>query len=105
MNSWHTWSRTGAEMSEDLDEATRNARAVAARAESFSGERGFDVVVTRAVGALAAMLAQCERLLAPHGRLLAMKGRVPDDEIRALPRGWMAQVIPLRVPGLEAERH
>ncbi len=83
----------------------RNAQAVAARAEGFAGERNFDIVVTRAVGALAGMLAQCERLLAPHGRLFAMKGRVPDDELRALPRGWKPQVIPLHVPGLDAERH
>jgi hypothetical protein len=33
-----------------------------------------------------------------------MKGRTPDDEVRALPRGWKAEVIPLRVPGLDAER-
>ncbi len=83
----------------------RNAQAVAERAENFAGERDFDIVITRAVGALAGMLAQCEHLLAPHGRLLAMKGRVPDDEIRALPRRWKSQVIPLQVPGLEAERH
>lgn len=83
----------------------RNAQAVAARAESFGGERGFDIVITRAVGALADMLAHCERLLAPRGRLFAMKGRVPDEELRALPRGWKPQVIPLQVPGLEAERH
>ena len=34
-----------------------------------------------------------------------MKGRAPDDEVRALPRGWRAEVVRLRVPGLDAERH
>jgi len=92
-----------AEAIEALD--IRNAQAVAARAENFAGERGFDAVITRAVGALADMLAQCARLLAPHGRLFAMKGRVPEDEIRALPRGWKSEIVPLHVPGLEAERH
>ena len=92
-----------AEAIEALD--IRNAQAVAARAENFSGEGNFDVVITRAVGALSDMLAHCERLLAPRGRFLAMKGRLPEDEIRALPRGWKSRVIPLRVPGLEAERH
>ena len=92
-----------AEAIEALD--IRNAQALAARAESFSGAGSFDVVITRAVGALADMLAKCERLLAPRGRFLAMKGRLPEDEIRALPRGWKSRVIPLRVPGLDAERH
>jgi 16S rRNA (guanine527-N7)-methyltransferase len=83
----------------------RNAHAVAARAESYDGERGFDVAIARAVGALPDVLHNASRLLAPHGRLLAMKGKRPEDELRALPRGWRAQVVPLRVPGLDAERH
>jgi 16S rRNA (guanine527-N7)-methyltransferase len=83
----------------------RNVQAVAARAESYPGEKEFDAVVLRAVGTLADVLHNAGRLLAPHGRLLAMKGRVPDDEIRALPRGWRAEVIRLRIPGLDAERH
>ena len=68
----------------------RNVHAVAARAESFPGTKNFDAVIVRA---------------APRGRLLAMKGRAPDDEIKDLPRGWHAEVIRLRVPGLDAERH
>ena len=83
----------------------RNAHALAARAESFSGEKNFDVVVARAVGALADLVRECAHLLAPRGRLLAMKGRVPDEELKGLPRGWHGEVIPLRVPGLDAERH
>ncbi|HET7811885.1 MAG TPA: 16S rRNA (guanine(527)-N(7))-methyltransferase RsmG [Steroidobacteraceae bacterium] len=83
----------------------RNARAFAARAEQFRDQPPFDVVVLRAVGTLAEVLHNTGHLVAPRGRLLAMKGRVPDDELRALPRGWQAQVIRLTVPGLEAERH
>ena len=83
----------------------RNVHAVAARAESFEGGKNFDVVIVRAVGALVDVLHNAAHLLAPHGRLLAMKGRAPDDEVRALPRGWRAEVSSLRVPGLDAERH
>lgn len=83
----------------------RNVEAVAARAESYGGPKDFDLVVVRAVGTLADVLHNAGRLLAPHGRLLAMKGRAPDDEIRALPRGWNAELIRLRVPDLDAERH
>jgi len=83
----------------------RNVHAIAARAESFEGGKNFDVVIVRAVGALVDVLHNAAHLLAPHGRLLAMKGRAPDDEVRALPRGWRAEVSSLRVPGLDAERH
>ncbi len=92
-----------AESIESLD--IRNARAIAARAENFSGEKNFDAVVVRAVGALADVLHNAGQLVGDGGRLLAMKGKLPEDEIRALPRGWSAEVTPLRVPGLDAERH
>jgi len=83
----------------------RNVQAVAARAESFQGQKNFDVVIARAVGALTDLLHNAGKLLAPHGRLLAMKGRTPEEEVKALPRGWHAEVSRLRVPGLDAERH
>jgi 16S rRNA (guanine527-N7)-methyltransferase len=83
----------------------RNVQALAQRAEGFAGAKTFDVVIARAVGALAEVVHNAGRLLGPHGRLLAMKGRAPDDEVRALPRGWKAEVFRLRVPGLDAERH
>lgn len=83
----------------------RNAQAIAARGESFPGEKNFDVVVARAVGNLADLLHNAGPLLAPGGRLLAMKGKSPEDEVAALPRGWRAEITKLVVPGLDAERH
>jgi len=83
----------------------RNARALAARAEQFKDQAPFDVVILRAVGTLAEVLHNSARLVAPHGRLLAMKGRVPEEELRGVPRGWRAEVAKLAVPGLDAERH
>jgi 16S rRNA G527 N7-methylase RsmG len=45
-------------------------------------------------------------LLAPDGRWLAMKGVRPDDELKALPADITVEaIIPLTVPGLDAERH
>jgi 16S rRNA (guanine527-N7)-methyltransferase len=83
----------------------RNARAHAARAESYEGEKNFDLAVVRAVGSLADVLHNAGHLVGPHGRLLAMKGKLNEDEIRAVPRGWSGEVFSLRVPGLDAERH
>ena len=83
----------------------RNARALAARAESYEGEKDFDLVVVRAVGSLADVLHNAGHLVGPDGRLLAMKGRLNDEEINAVPRGWSGEVFSLRIPGLDAERH
>jgi len=83
----------------------RNARAIAARAETYTGEKNFDVVLARAVSSLADLVRDAGRLLAPRGRLLAMKGKLPEDEIGAVPRGWRAETTRLTVPGVDAERH
>jgi 16S rRNA (guanine527-N7)-methyltransferase len=83
----------------------RNARAIASRAENYSGEKNFDVVLARAVTSLEHLVRDAGKLLAPSGRLLAMKGKLPEDEIRTLPRGWRAEVTRLKVPGVDAERH
>jgi 16S rRNA (guanine527-N7)-methyltransferase len=45
-------------------------------------------------------------LLGQNGRLLAMKGQSPGDEITALPAGWrVTSVHVVDVPGLDAQRH
>jgi len=81
-----------------------NAKAVAVRAEDLD-EATFDAVIVRAVGTIADVLHNAGHLVAPEGRLVAMKGRHPADEVSAVPRGWKAKISTLRVPGLDAERH
>ncbi len=77
-----------------------------ARAEQFRPPRPFDAVVARALSKLDQFIAFSGHLCAPGGRLLAMKGRAPDNEIKALPRGWkVVAVHRVEVPGLDAERH
>jgi len=81
-----------------------NAKAAALRAENLD-EPKFDAVVVRAVGSLADVLHNAGHLVAPEGRLIAMKGRHPAEELEAVPRGWRAKISVLHVPGLDAERH
>jgi 16S rRNA (guanine527-N7)-methyltransferase len=65
----------------------------------------FDVITSRAFSSLAEFVKLAQHLLAPEGFFAAMKGVVPEQEIRQLPAGFCAHaVIPLQVPGLEAER-
>jgi len=65
----------------------------------------FDVVTARAFASLADLVRLTAQLLAPGGVWVAMKGRVPHDEIAALPPDIdVFHVEPLAVPGLDAER-
>lgn len=83
-----------------------NATVVNARSEGWKPPRRFDTVVARALSSLADFVKVAGHLCAPDGVLLAMKGRYPEDEIAALPRGWkVVEARRLTVPGLDAERH
>ena len=83
-----------------------NVAVVNSRAETYRPFELFDTVVARALSSLADFVAYAGHLCAPGGRLLAMKGRRPDDEISALPRSFRALAVHrLRVPGLTDERH
>jgi 16S rRNA (guanine527-N7)-methyltransferase len=82
-----------------------NVAVVHARAEGWRPPAPFDRVLARALGSLADFVRVAGHLCAPRGRLLALKGRYPADEVPALPRGWrLLASHELRVPGLEAER-
>lgn len=75
------------------------------RVEDYRPSTLFDVVVSRAFASLADFVLLAAHLLAPEGRLLAMKGVHPQEEIERLPSGWkLSQSIPLVVPELNAHR-
>lgn len=83
-----------------------NVEVVQSRAESYKPEVRFDTVVARAVGPLADLVKVAGPLVVGGGRLLAMKGRYPQDELEARLNGWkVVAVHPLSVPGLGEERH
>ena len=65
----------------------------------------FDLITSRAFASLADFTALTRKHLAHGGAWLAMKGRVPDDEMAALPPDVdVFHVEPLHVPGLNAQR-
>ncbi|HEX3912090.1 MAG TPA: 16S rRNA (guanine(527)-N(7))-methyltransferase RsmG [Steroidobacteraceae bacterium] len=83
-----------------------NVLVVNSRAESYRPFELFDTVLSRALSSLADFVAYAGHLCAPGGRLLAMKGKRPDDEISALPKSFRALAVHrLKVPGLADERH
>ncbi|WP_425456508.1 16S rRNA (guanine(527)-N(7))-methyltransferase RsmG [Arenimonas terrae] len=83
-----------------------NVRVLDSRAEAVAEPGAYDQITARAMDTLAGILAVGGHLLAPGGRLLAMKGQRPDAEIAALPPGWRVESVQaLTVPGLEGDRH
>ena len=84
----------------------RNARVVESRIEAFDAPGAFDAITARALATLPLILELGGHLLKPDGKLLAMKGAHPAEEIAALPAGWRLDgAHPLTVPGLVGERH
>ena len=82
-----------------------NAEVAVTRVETYRPERGFDVVISRAFAELPEFVRAARHLCAPNGRLLAMKGTYPDEEIAQLPAEAVERVIQLEVPMLQAQRH
>lgn len=82
-----------------------NVEPLQARAETLSPDPPFDTVMARALAPLPKLLNTVAGLAGPGTRVLAMKGKRPDQELEALPRGWRVIAIrPLVVPGLAESR-
>jgi 16S rRNA (guanine527-N7)-methyltransferase len=66
----------------------------------------FHSVISRAVGSIEKFVGWSGQWCIGEGRLLAMKGRYPEEELKHLPNGWkVAAVSRITVPGLDEERH
>jgi 16S rRNA (guanine527-N7)-methyltransferase len=81
-----------------------NLEVVCGRVEKYQPEQLFDIVISRAFSDLAEFVALTGHLCAPGAQWLAMKGVYPYEELAQL-KVQPAQVVPLKVPGLAAQRH
>jgi 16S rRNA (guanine527-N7)-methyltransferase len=89
-----------------LELALPNADVAHARAERWEPPQPYDFVISRAFSDLPDFVSLAARLCAPGGVLCAMKGVYPFEELAQLPAGFrLLKVVPLRVPGLDGERH
>jgi 16S rRNA (guanine527-N7)-methyltransferase len=83
-----------------------NVEIVAMRAEDYRPASPFDTVIARALSSLPKFIAFAGHLCAADGRLLAMKGKRPEEESNTAPRGFRVLAVHrLTVPGLPDERH
>jgi 16S rRNA (guanine527-N7)-methyltransferase len=80
-----------------------NLRGLHARVETLTGS--FELISSRAFASLPDFYEGSKHLLAPGGRWLAMKGKLPTDEVAQVPAEIdVFHVEQLRVPGLDADR-
>lgn len=83
-----------------------NAAVACERLERYQPRATFDFVISRAFAELADFVVQARHLVAPSGRLFAMKGQYPEAELRRLPSGVeLERAIELHIPQLDASRH
>lgn len=83
-----------------------NVHVVQDRLERYEPTQPFGRIISRALSGLAAFAEAARHLIAPSGRLLAMKGRYPHEELSGLPQWVRVQTVEeLSVPGLQQDRH
>ncbi len=84
----------------------KNVEVVCERVEKWESPQKFELVISRAFSDLPEFLKLAGRLCADDGVVVAMKGVYPDEELAQLPATFkLRAAIPLKVPGLSAERH
>lgn len=84
----------------------KNVNVVHARSEDFAEGTGFDSILSRAFGKLNEFAQVTQHLLNPFGLLLAMKGKVIENELAALPQQFeLVEIVNLVIKGKDTERH
>jgi 16S rRNA (guanine527-N7)-methyltransferase len=83
-----------------------NIIVVQARAEDYQPPGLRTSILCRAFATLPVITRLCRHLLIDEGRILAMKGIYPDEELAQLPSDYhLRKVHRLQVPGLAEDRH
>jgi len=81
-----------------------NLEVVCGRVEAYQPPQLFDIVISRAFSDLGEFLQLTRHLGKSGAQWLAMKGVYPFEELAQI-QIKPTQVLPLKVPGLEAQRH
>ena len=83
----------------------KNVEVVQTRIEDYQSDELFDTIISRAFTATEDFVAATGHLLKDQALLLAMKGKLPQQEINSLPSQWRCEAHKLDVPGVIGERH
>ena len=89
-----------------IDLELSNVTVACGRVEDFQPAAPFPTIVSRAFSETQHFARAAAPHLAAAGRLLAMKGLYPHEELSQLPAGIaLLAVVALTVPNLDAQRH
>ncbi len=89
-----------------IELARQNVEVAKSRIESFAPKQKIDTIFCRAFSSLPDFVGGVEHLMTENTRLLAMKGVIPEEELKMLPSKInVEKIVPLDVPGLDEERH
>ena len=89
-----------------IELALRNAHVQLGRVEAWHPDEPFNVVISRGFSELADFVSACRHLVAKGGTMVAMKGVYPHEELARTPATARCdEVVRVKVPLLEAERH
>jgi len=76
------------------------------RVENYQTKHQIDMVVCRAFSSLAEIAKKAQHLLSRDCKILAMKGKFPEQEISELSEEFtVSNIVELKVPGISSERH
>ncbi|OQW67892.1 MAG: 16S rRNA (guanine(527)-N(7))-methyltransferase RsmG [Proteobacteria bacterium ST_bin12] len=81
-----------------------NLTPVHARVENFKPDVSFEVVISRAFSEIGLFIELTQHLIEKNGQWLAMKGVMPATELEGLVM-QPVNILPLKVAGLDAQRH
>ena len=81
-----------------------NLEVVHARVENYQPSEKFETIISRAFSEASLFVKLTQHLLVDNGQWLAMKGLEPHQELKTLELK-SNKIIPLKVAGLDAERH
>ena len=84
-----------------LELKLKNVKVVHQRVENLTDDL-FSSVIMRAFSSIQDIMSLSKHLIAPQGILLAMKGRVPNEELNDITEPYT--IIPLNVPDVEGDR-
>ncbi len=83
-----------------------NATVYTSKVQEVTVPAKFDVITSRAFADLSDFVEWSGKLLEEGGKFIALKGVAPPEERERLPAPWkITDLQPIRVPGLDAERH
>lgn len=84
----------------------KNFTVVNDRVENFDPKEKFPVITARAFSSIENLVEGSSKAIAPNGRWLAMKGLMPEEEIKELKKKNLKfDTFSLKVPDLDAQRN